>query len=31
MMLLTEPPKKVTVGLRLKMTKEEYNQIIPKL
>ena len=27
MMLLTEPPKKVTVGLRLKMTKEEYNQI----
>jgi hypothetical protein len=31
MMLLTEPPKKVTVGLRLKMTKEEYNQIISKL
>ena len=30
-MLLTEPPKKVTVGLRLKMTKEEYNQIISKL
>lgn len=31
MMLLTEPPKKVTIGLRLKMTKEEYNQIISKL
>ena len=31
MMLLTKPPKKVTVGLRLKMTKEEYNQIISKL
>ena len=31
MMLLTEPPKKVTVGLRLKMTEEEYNQIISKL
>lgn len=31
MMLLTEPPKKVTVGLRLKMTKEEYDQIISKL
>lgn len=31
MILLTEPPKKVTVGLRLKMTKEEYDQIISKL
>lgn len=31
MILLTEPPKKVTVGLQLKMTKEEYDQIISKL
>lgn len=31
MMLLTEPPKKVIVGLQLKMTKEEYNQIISEM
>lgn len=31
MILLTEPPKKVTVGLRLKMTKEEYDQIVSEM